>query len=67
MIDATVEQQGEPKRRKSIQKYLKPRKAVAVAAAVAVKPQPTLKWALWMCVQVSEKNYEAKGRCEGGQ
>ena len=36
----------------SIQKYLKPRTAVAVAAA-AVKAQPTLKWDWWMCVRFS--------------
>ena len=47
----------------SSQKCLKPRKAVAAAA---VKVQPTLKWAWWMCVRFSVKNSEAKHRCEGG-
>ena len=38
----------------SIQKRLKPRKAVAVPAA-AVKAQPTLKWVYWICVRFSLK------------
>ena len=54
MTDATVEQQGEPKRRRE---HLEVPQATDSSAAVAaiVKAQPTLKWDWWMRVQFSLK------------
>ena len=49
MTDATVEQQGESKRRGEHPEVLKPLTAVAAA----VEAQPTLKWAWWMYVRFS--------------
>ena len=52
MTDETVEQQGEPKRRREHPEARQAADSSSVAAA-AVKAQPTLKWAWWMCVRFS--------------